>query len=382
MKADHLNAAIYRVTVNGQPLVTGAFGSSMTGVPATTDMHFRNGSVAFSYLTTLLMEYVDQHKISLNDKISRWLPELPDAHQVTVKMLANMTSGYPDHVTDPKFIAGYYQNPFQHTPTLSSWPSRSPARCHSRPGKLGVRAHQHGDPGRDPPAGRRAPLADPAAAERPGPARPDQYHRVADRRRPRPGPACLQLRTPGRTGDPRGDPVLRRVHLLEPVLDHTRQARPRPPTSTTSPRRPRHRQRRPAVQVQLSGPDRAESARLRARAGRLCLRPADHQLQLRARHRADRLGWWRPRASAATRRRRPTFRRRRSPSPSRSTFAPQAFDSDGNWTNSGDPIFRPSVRTWPLMTRRPARLSVHAMALGRGPADCAVVGVDRGLQLL
>jgi CubicO group peptidase (beta-lactamase class C family) len=113
MKADHLNAAIYRVTVNGKPLVTGAFGSSMTGVPATTAMHFRNGSVAFSYLTTLLMEYVDQHKISLNDKISRWLPKLPEAQQVTVKMLANMTSGYPDYVTDPKFIAGYYQNPFQ-----------------------------------------------------------------------------------------------------------------------------------------------------------------------------------------------------------------------------------------------------------------------------
>ena len=113
MKADHLNAAIYRVTVDGKPIVTGALGSSMTGVPATTAMHFRNGSVAFSYLTTLLMEYVDQHKISLNDKVGKWLPKLPEANQVTVKMLANMTSGYPDYVTDPKFIAGYYQNPFQ-----------------------------------------------------------------------------------------------------------------------------------------------------------------------------------------------------------------------------------------------------------------------------
>jgi CubicO group peptidase (beta-lactamase class C family) len=113
MKADHLNAAIYRVTVDGKPVVTGAFGSSMTGVPATTAMHFRNGSVAFSYLTTLLMEYVDQHKVSLNDKVARWLPKLPEANQVTLKMLANMTSGYPDYVTDPKFIAEFYQNPFQ-----------------------------------------------------------------------------------------------------------------------------------------------------------------------------------------------------------------------------------------------------------------------------
>jgi CubicO group peptidase (beta-lactamase class C family) len=112
MKADHLNAAIFRVTVDGKPVVTGAFGTSMTGVPATTAMHFRNGSVAFSYLTTLLMKFVDEHKISLNDKVARWLPTLPEANQVTVKMLANMTSGYPDYVSDPKFIAEFYQNPF------------------------------------------------------------------------------------------------------------------------------------------------------------------------------------------------------------------------------------------------------------------------------
>jgi CubicO group peptidase (beta-lactamase class C family) len=112
MKADHLNAAIFRVTVDGKPIVTGAFGTSMTGVPATTAMHFRNGSVAFSYLTTLLMKYVDEHKVSLNDKVARWLPRLPEANQVTLKMVANMTSGYPDYVSDPKFVAKFYQNPF------------------------------------------------------------------------------------------------------------------------------------------------------------------------------------------------------------------------------------------------------------------------------
>ena len=112
IKADHLNAAIFRVTVDGKPIVTGAFGKSMTGVPATMAMHFRNGSVAFSYLTTLLMKYVDEHKVSLNDKVARWLPRLPEAKLVSLKMLANMTSGYPDYVTDPKFIAEFYQNPF------------------------------------------------------------------------------------------------------------------------------------------------------------------------------------------------------------------------------------------------------------------------------
>jgi len=113
MRADHLNAVIFRVTVDGQPVVTGASGMSMTGVPATTAMHFRNGAVAISYMSTLLMEFVDEHKVSLSDKVSRWLPALPDANLVTLKMLANMTSGYPDYVTNPTLSAELYADPFR-----------------------------------------------------------------------------------------------------------------------------------------------------------------------------------------------------------------------------------------------------------------------------
>ncbi|MGH9098112.1 MAG: hypothetical protein ACRDWB_11880, partial [Acidimicrobiales bacterium] len=56
-------AVIVRVTQGNRVLSTQAFGNSMNGVPATTDMHFRNGAVAFAYIGTLLMEYVDQHKV-------------------------------------------------------------------------------------------------------------------------------------------------------------------------------------------------------------------------------------------------------------------------------------------------------------------------------
>mgnify|MGYP006192016341 CR=1 FL=1 len=38
------------MTIDGQEVVTTALGESMTGVPATVDMHFRNGAVAISYL--------------------------------------------------------------------------------------------------------------------------------------------------------------------------------------------------------------------------------------------------------------------------------------------------------------------------------------------
>jgi CubicO group peptidase (beta-lactamase class C family) len=109
----HLKAVIVRVTIDGKEIVTKALGESMTGVPATEDMHFRNGAVAVSYMSTLLLQLVDQKVVSLDDKLSNWLPELPDAERVTLRMLANMTAGYPDYVVNEQFIEAFYANPFR-----------------------------------------------------------------------------------------------------------------------------------------------------------------------------------------------------------------------------------------------------------------------------
>ncbi len=112
MKTDHLRAVMVKVTQGDKVVVRQAFGESMTGVPATTAMHFRNGAVAFAYLGTLLMKFVDEHKVRLDDTIERWMPDLPEANKVTLKMLANQTSGYPDYETDPKFLAAFNADPF------------------------------------------------------------------------------------------------------------------------------------------------------------------------------------------------------------------------------------------------------------------------------
>ena len=112
MKTEHLRAVIVKVTRGDKVVISQAFGESMTGVPATTAMHFRNGAVAFSYLATLLLKFVDDHTVKLDDTIERWMPELPQANKVTLKMLANKTSGYPDFETDPKFLAAFDAEPF------------------------------------------------------------------------------------------------------------------------------------------------------------------------------------------------------------------------------------------------------------------------------
>lgn len=114
MAQTHLRAVIVRVTAAGTEIVTQAVGDSMTGVPATTEMHFRNGAVAISYVSTLLLKLVDEKKVSLDDKLSKWLPDFPHADRVTLGQLAQMTSGYPDYVLgNDAFDNLFYANPFR-----------------------------------------------------------------------------------------------------------------------------------------------------------------------------------------------------------------------------------------------------------------------------
>ena len=98
MDTQHLRAAIVRVTVDGQPVITEAFGESMTGVPATTDMQFRNGAIVEPYMVSVLLQLVDEKKASLDDPLSTWLPEVPNSDRVTLGQLATMTAGYHDYV--------------------------------------------------------------------------------------------------------------------------------------------------------------------------------------------------------------------------------------------------------------------------------------------
>ena len=115
MKQYELKSIIVQVTSDGRNVYTGALGESMTGVPATPDMHFRAGAMAFTYMSTMLLELVDQEKekVKLEDKLGKFLPNLPEADHITLKNLANMTSGYADYVYQPEVLHGVAFEPFR-----------------------------------------------------------------------------------------------------------------------------------------------------------------------------------------------------------------------------------------------------------------------------
>ncbi|WP_042432366.1 serine hydrolase domain-containing protein [Streptacidiphilus anmyonensis] len=108
-----LRAVVARVTENGRELWTGALGTSMTGVPARPDMRFRAGSVAITYMGTILLQLADEKRISLDDPLSRWLPEVPHAREITLRMLGDTTSGFQDYVKNPDFQKALLAQPFK-----------------------------------------------------------------------------------------------------------------------------------------------------------------------------------------------------------------------------------------------------------------------------
>ncbi|HEY4217704.1 MAG TPA: serine hydrolase domain-containing protein [Gemmatimonadaceae bacterium] len=64
--------------------------------PATPAMRYSIGSNSKQFTATAVLLLAEQHKLSLDDKVSRWLPQLTRANDVTLRQVLSMTSGYQD----------------------------------------------------------------------------------------------------------------------------------------------------------------------------------------------------------------------------------------------------------------------------------------------
>jgi CubicO group peptidase (beta-lactamase class C family) len=127
-----LRATIMRVDTGEQPLVNKGFGNSMKGRPASPGMYFRIGSIAIPYLINLLLQLQDEGKLSLDDKLAEYRPNFPEANEVTLRMLANVTSGYPDWVQfNEPFQQLLFENPFRQwtSDELLHWAFTQPVAC-------------------------------------------------------------------------------------------------------------------------------------------------------------------------------------------------------------------------------------------------------------
>jgi D-alanyl-D-alanine carboxypeptidase len=114
MEKDDAKGVVLRVDVGNDTVVNKGLGISQVGSPVTPDMKWRPGSMAIPMLTTLVLQLQEQGKLSLDDTLSKWYPDYPNADKVTLRMLSSVTSGYPDYIQEnPPFQAAQLAEPFR-----------------------------------------------------------------------------------------------------------------------------------------------------------------------------------------------------------------------------------------------------------------------------
>lgn len=95
----------------GTWVVAAGKGDVSTGAaPKTTDK-VRIGSLTKTFTATVVLQLVDEKKLTLDDKLSKYEPQVPGADGITIRQLLNMTSGLFDYSSDPAFVTPLITNP-------------------------------------------------------------------------------------------------------------------------------------------------------------------------------------------------------------------------------------------------------------------------------
>ena len=68
------------------------------------DNHFRIGSITKTFVITAVLQLVDKGDISLDDKISKYIDNVPNGDKITIRQLANMTSGLANYSEDEEWV--------------------------------------------------------------------------------------------------------------------------------------------------------------------------------------------------------------------------------------------------------------------------------------
>ena len=117
---EHMMAEFYRPDAPGaavlvargdEVLYSGARGLAdvRTGTPLTADSVFRIGSISKQFAAAGLLKLVEAGKLSLDDPLSKYVPDFPNGEHITVLELLNHTSGVKDYT----HIAAWRNGPIE-----------------------------------------------------------------------------------------------------------------------------------------------------------------------------------------------------------------------------------------------------------------------------
>ncbi len=92
-------SASIAVVKGGQVVYVKAYGDAKIEpkTAATTQMRYSIGSISKQFTAAAIMLLQEQGKLSLDDKVSKYFPDLTRANEITIRQLLAHTSGYQDY---------------------------------------------------------------------------------------------------------------------------------------------------------------------------------------------------------------------------------------------------------------------------------------------
>ncbi len=91
-------SASIAIVKDGQIVYTKAYGDARLDpkTPATPQMRYSIGSISKQFTAFAILLLQEQGKLSLDDKVAKFIPDLTRANEVTIRQLLSHTSGYQD----------------------------------------------------------------------------------------------------------------------------------------------------------------------------------------------------------------------------------------------------------------------------------------------
>ena len=122
MAAGQIPSVSVRVDIGGKNVYAKAFGySSLTyRSAANVDTRYQYGSITKQFTGAAVVTLASRGKLSLDDRIGKWLPEF-SKFPVTIRQMLVHTSGLPDYSGETWYFTKYYTNPFAGRDELFKW---------------------------------------------------------------------------------------------------------------------------------------------------------------------------------------------------------------------------------------------------------------------
>lgn len=72
---------------------------------ATPEVRYRIGSITKSYTATMVLQLIEAGRLTLDDTLARYFPDIPGAGAITIEQLLRHRSGIHNFTEDPRFLA-------------------------------------------------------------------------------------------------------------------------------------------------------------------------------------------------------------------------------------------------------------------------------------